>query len=96
MKVIANCFKIIFPKIIAQEQAGFIAGRNITDNIVIAQEVIHSMKSCKSQKWMVIKIDLEKAYDRVRWDFIDAFLQVAGIPNYLSNVIISAISNSTM
>ncbi|KAK5840181.1 hypothetical protein PVK06_009066 [Gossypium arboreum] len=40
MKVIANRFKIIFPKIIAQEQAGFIAGRNITNNIVISQEVL--------------------------------------------------------
>ncbi|KAK5793329.1 hypothetical protein PVK06_034472 [Gossypium arboreum] len=50
MKVIADRFKIFFPKIIAQEQAGFITGRNITDNIIIAQEVIHSMKSCKSRK----------------------------------------------
>lgn len=64
----------IFPKIIAQEQARFIVGRNIIDNIVIAQEVIHSMKSNKSKKWMAIKIDLEKANDRVRWDFIDASL----------------------
>lgn len=45
---------------------------------------------------MAIKIDLEKAYDRVRWDFIDAPLQVASIPAFLRNVIISSISNSTM
>ncbi|KAK5825104.1 hypothetical protein PVK06_019908 [Gossypium arboreum] len=80
MKVIANRFKIIFPKIIGVEQAGFIAGRNITDNVIIAQEVIHSMKSSSKRKWMTIKIDLEKAYDRVRWDFIKASLQAAGPP----------------
>ncbi|KAH1038645.1 hypothetical protein J1N35_040388 [Gossypium stocksii] len=96
MNVIANCFKIIFPKIIAQEQIGFITGRNIIDNIIIAQEMIHSMKNCKSRKWMAIKIDLKKSYDRVRWDFINISLQAAGIPSYLSNVIISDISNSTM
>ncbi|KAA3467445.1 reverse transcriptase [Gossypium australe] len=71
-------------------------GRNIIDNIIITQEVIHSMKSCKSKKWMAIKIDLEKAYDRVRWDFIDTSLQAEDIPSYPRNVIVSAISNSTM
>ncbi|KAG8485688.1 hypothetical protein CXB51_019010 [Gossypium anomalum] len=38
--IIANRFKVIFPKLIAPEQTGFLAGRNITDNIVIAQEVL--------------------------------------------------------
>lgn len=32
---------------------------------------------------MAIKIDLEKAYDRVRWEFIDASLKAAGIPDFL-------------
>ncbi|KAG8472739.1 hypothetical protein CXB51_034646 [Gossypium anomalum] len=36
MKVIANRFKHIFPKIITQEQAGFIVGRNINENIILA------------------------------------------------------------
>lgn len=45
---------------------------------------------------MAIKIDLEKAYDRVRWDFIDASLQATCIPNFIRNVIMSAISSSTM
>ncbi|KAA3475887.1 tyrosine decarboxylase 1-like [Gossypium australe] len=66
MKVIANRFKVIFPKLISQEQAGFIAGRNIFDNIILAQEVIHSMRcNLKGRKWMAIKLDLEKAYDRI-------------------------------
>ncbi|KAG8480634.1 hypothetical protein CXB51_025228 [Gossypium anomalum] len=38
--IIANHFKVVFPKLIAPEQTGFLAGRNITDNIVIAQEVL--------------------------------------------------------
>ncbi|KAA3460632.1 Retrovirus-related Pol polyprotein LINE-1 [Gossypium australe] len=88
MKVIANRFK---------EQAGFIAGRNIIDNIILAQEVIHSMRcNRKGRKWMAVKLDLEKAYDRVSWDFINASLSAAGIPLFLRNVIMSAISFSTM
>ncbi|KAH1063805.1 hypothetical protein J1N35_028792 [Gossypium stocksii] len=77
MKVIANRFKSIFPKIIGQEQAGFIAGRSIIDNIIIAQERL---------QWMAIKIDLEKAYDRIRWDFVEASLNAASIPSNLVKV----------
>lgn len=50
----------------------------------------------KNRKYMAIKIDLEKAYDRVRWEFIDASLKVAGILNFLRTIIISAISSSTL
>ncbi|XP_016675259.1 uncharacterized protein [Gossypium hirsutum] len=67
--IIANRFKVVFPKLIAPEQTGFLAGQNITDDIVIAQEVIHSMRSLqKNRRWMTIKIDLENAYGRVLWN----------------------------
>ncbi|KAA3481303.1 reverse transcriptase [Gossypium australe] len=89
-------YKLVM-KALSSEQAGFVAGRNITDNIIIAQEVIHSMRGAqKTRKWMAIKINLEKAFDRVQWDFIEASLQAACIPVYLRNFIMSAISSSTM
>ncbi|KAA3467965.1 LINE-1 reverse transcriptase isogeny [Gossypium australe] len=97
MKVIANRFKVIFPKLISQEQAGFIAGWNISNNIILAQEVIHSMR-CKQmgRNWMAIKLDLEKAYDRVSWDYINDALTAVGIPIFLRRVIMSAITSSSM
>lgn len=66
------------------EQASFIAGRSINENIILAQEVIHSMRSQKNKKWMAIKIDLEKAYDRVSWDFIATSLRAAGYVEWSS------------
>ena len=52
-------------------QASFILGRKASDNIIIAQEIIHSMTTSKSQVGsMAIKIDLEKAFDRLEWSFI--------------------------
>ncbi|KAA3460126.1 reverse transcriptase [Gossypium australe] len=97
MKVIANRLKVVFPNFISPEQAGFIAGRNISDNVIIAQEVIHSMRSRKTGKnWMAIKLDLEKAYDRISWEFIHVSLVAAGIPESLRKVIMNAISSSTM
>lgn len=45
---------------------------------------------------MVVKIDLEKTYDRERWEFINTCLQDADIPDFLRRAIMSEISNSTM
>ncbi|KAA3480694.1 Retrovirus-related Pol polyprotein LINE-1 [Gossypium australe] len=69
LRVIANWFKIIFPNIIGQEQVGFNKGRNIVDNVIITQEVLHSMRSKGTVEWMAVKIDLEKAYDRINGTF---------------------------
>lgn len=67
------------------------------DNIIVAQEVIHSMKrKQKSMRWMTIKIDLENAYDRVRWEFINFSLQAVGIPDFLRTIIMSGIMTHTM
>lgn len=50
----------------------------------------------KNKRWLVIKIDLEKAYDWVRWEFIETSLQDTGILIFLINVIMSTITNSTI
>lgn len=36
---------------------------------------------------MAIKIDFEKTYDRVWWDFLEGSLGDEGIPHYLSPMI---------
>lgn len=45
---------------------------------------------------MAIEIDLEKAYDRVRWDFVKASLNAASILSHLVKVIMNAISLSSI
>ncbi|KAA3488563.1 LINE-type retrotransposon LIb DNA, Insertion at the S11 site-like protein [Gossypium australe] len=64
---------------------------------LIHKEVIHFMRSKqKNRKWIVVKINLEKAYDRVCWEFIEASLKATCIPDLFNNIIMSAISNSSM
>lgn len=87
-KVVVNRLKIVMPLLVHPTQSSFIPGRCIVDNIIVVQEVIHSMKRKSGPKgWMVLKVDLEKAYDRLRWDFILDTLIDAGIPNSLIDVI---------
>ena len=63
-KILATRMKKIMEKIISKTQGGFIAGRQIIDNIIIVQEAIHSSLERK-QQGMAIKLDMENAFDRV-------------------------------
>ena len=64
-KVMENRLKPLMLGLISLEQSGFVEGRQILDGIILTQEMIHSMKQTKTT-CMLIKVDLEKAYDKVR------------------------------
>ncbi|XP_061375716.1 uncharacterized protein LOC133317851 [Gastrolobium bilobum] len=96
-KLLANRLKDFMPSWISPNQCSFISGRHGSDNVIIAQEVVHSMKKRKCAKgWMAIKLDLEKAYDRLNWQFIHDTLIDLGLPDILIRLIDSCVSSSTM
>ena len=75
-KVIANRLKPLLNSIISETQSAFIAGRLIADNVLIAFELLHHMKtSCLGKKgFMALKLDMSKAYDWVEWVFLKNIL----------------------
>ena len=66
-KVLCQRLKICLPLLISETQSAFVAGRLISDNILIAQEMFHGLRTNKAcqGKYMAIKTDMSKAYDRV-------------------------------
>ncbi|KAL4288937.1 hypothetical protein AHAS_Ahas19G0336100 [Arachis hypogaea] len=73
---------------ISPHQSSFIPGRKIQDNILIAKEVMHSMKKMKGKKnYMAIKIDFEKAYDTINWNFIQERLLELKLPEKIIHII---------
>lgn len=64
------------------ELASFLPGRCGTDNVIIIQEIINRFNVQKgSTGHMIIKLDLEKPYDRLEWDFIRKVLHFFNFPS---------------
>ena len=67
-----------------------------TDNIIIAQELIYSLKKRKGRTgYIVVKINLEKAYDCLEWSFIKMVLKHFGFRESMISLIMSCVSTST-
>ena len=79
-KVLVNRLKKILPSIITKQQSAFTKHRLILDNILVEFETLHSMNIHKSSKsgYMVVKLDMSKAYDRVEWSFLEEVMRRMG------------------
>lgn len=78
-KTMANRLKIVFSEIISSNQSVFVKGRLISDNIIIAHEILRFLKVGKSRThYMALKIDMSKAYDRVEWPMVISMMQRVG------------------
>jgi len=93
-KVVVERLKEYIPCLVSPFQTGFVPGRSIHENIVVAQELVHSMNKMTGKKgYFVIKVDLAKAYDMISWDFISRILSEINFPEALINVIIHSVTN---
>lgn len=64
--ILANRLKPLMIRLTSQNQSSFIPGRSTVDKIIVAQELVHLLTKRKgTQCGFVLKVDLEKAYDRV-------------------------------
>ncbi|GKA88618.1 RNA-directed DNA polymerase, eukaryota [Tanacetum coccineum] len=76
-KILANRLVVVLGDIVNEVQSAFIADRQILDGPFILNEVLQWCKSKKKQS-LIFKVDFEKAYDSVRWDFLDEVLKKFG------------------
>jgi hypothetical protein len=80
-KVLVNRLKPYLSDVVHPLQASFVPGHKASDNVILVQEIIHSMTLSRSKiGTMAIKINLEKAYDRLEWSFIRRTLQHFNLP----------------
>jgi len=75
----------ILDKIIDPVQSAFVPKRSIHNNILLTHEIMTRFKLMKGKKsWVALKLDMEKAYDRVEWPFLfEALLKLGFHPTWI-------------
>jgi hypothetical protein len=95
-KILANRLKLLLPKIISPLQSAFVPARNIQDNVILAHELLHSFKNKKGKGgFMFLKLDMEKAFDKMEWSFLLAIMGKLGFHSTWINWIRICISSSS-
>lgn len=96
-KILEQRLRPVMSQLVNPCQSNFIPNRQSRDNIVIAQEIFHSIRFNKGKMgWMAIKIDMEKAHDRLQWSFIKETMDDIRLPHKFVDVVLQCISTSRM
>ncbi|XP_026417438.1 uncharacterized protein LOC113312920 [Papaver somniferum] len=79
-KVLTDRLKAVLPDFISSHQSDFIKKRKILDGVLVANELIDSRERL-GKPGLLIKVDFEKAFDHVNWDFLDEMFALMGFGN---------------
>lgn len=72
-----------------------VQGRKIIDNVLLSHEVVKDYRRPSSKPICAIKIDLEKAFDSIHWDFALNTLTAMGFPSLFIHWLIECITTTT-
>ena len=89
-KLIMDRLAKIAGRIISPSQTAFIKGRYILDGAVMLHEIVHELQT-KKMEGVILKIDFEKAYDSISWDFVEEMMTSKGFCQKLRDWIMSSV-----
>ena len=93
-KVLANRLKTVVRKVVSSTQNAFVEGKQNLDVALIANETIDSLLK-RNESGVLCKLDLEKAYDHINWDFLLTVMQKMGFGEKWAGLISWCISTAS-
>ncbi|XP_022040390.1 uncharacterized protein LOC110942938 [Helianthus annuus] len=81
-------------KVVSLNQSAFVPGRRISDNILLVQELMHNYHRDIESPRCAFKVDIQKAYDTVDWDFLGDILKGYGFHKIMTEWIMNCITSS--
>ncbi|XP_056690351.1 uncharacterized protein [Spinacia oleracea] len=91
-KVLCGRLRQVLPDLILENQGGFVHGKYIVHNIMVIQDLVkhYGRKDVKAS--CLMKIDLQKAYDTVDWNFLLQMLEQLGFPKKFVALIMECVT----
>lgn len=94
-KILAARLRPFIADCISISQSAFLPGREITENIILLREVLHSFKQKGyKESEFCLKADLSKAFDQMEWEYIRDILPLYGFPPRLANWIMACVQSA--
>jgi hypothetical protein len=94
-KILASRLCRALQDIIGSAQNAFLRGRNMIDNINLAQEFLRHYGRKKTSPWCLIKIDFRKAFDSMQWVFLRELLHLLGFPHRFVHLVMLCVETSS-
>ncbi|XP_074265837.1 uncharacterized protein LOC141588288 [Silene latifolia] len=85
----------VLPQLVGQNQGAFIQQRSIQENILICQDLIRLYERPHASPRCLFKIDLQKAYDTVEWEFVGQLLEELKFPPEFIEMLMQCITTTT-
>ncbi|XP_056698510.1 uncharacterized protein [Spinacia oleracea] len=86
-KVLCGRLRQVLPDLILENQGGFVHGRFIVHNIMVVQDLVRQYGRKGVKPSCLMKIDLQKAYDTVDWQFLQEMLEHLEFPQHFVNLV---------
>ncbi|XP_074265867.1 uncharacterized protein LOC141588319 [Silene latifolia] len=94
-KIMCNRLAAILPDIISKNQGAFVKGRSILENILICQDLVRLYNRSMVSPRCLFKLDLQKAYDSIEWQFVAQMMDALNFPSKFKNWVMCCISSPT-
>ncbi|KAK2356246.1 hypothetical protein QL285_093594 [Trifolium repens] len=94
-KVLAPRLAKVIGSIVSTSQSAFIKGRQLVDGVLVLNEVVDYAKKT-GKECLIFKVDFEKAYDSVEWNFLVYMLHRFGFSDLWIRLIRACVCSGKM
>ncbi|XP_070055160.1 uncharacterized protein [Nicotiana tomentosiformis] len=82
LKILSNSLNPLLTNLISTNQSGFVKERLISENVLLAQEIVQSISHMNKRGNIVLELHMAKAYDRMSWTLVTSVLRKFGFSEF--------------